>query len=222
MLVRDANPKGDIINSGYYRLTGCVEIARFLRRVHSTVIRNGNELESVVYEHSQIKEKKKNFKSSVEETIPRSKCLVVGYKIPKEISHLESGIALDIVLLTDEEIFICELKDGQNFDTKKSAGEVEKLLKAEIFFAAEDTRNRRITLKIILWNCPDVKGSSFKDKRGVPMLVSGRDFSKKIGVDFDEVVKKRSLDQKENRKYIIEKMEEVGAADKRRESEAIL
>ena len=54
------------------------------------------------------------------------------------------------------------------------------------------------------------------------MLVSGRDFSKKIGVDFDEVVKKRSLDQKENRKYIIEKMEEVGAADKRRESEAIL
>ena len=218
MLISNSNPKGDIKDSGYYRAVGgstpgSLELAKLFQKSHSTVIRNGNQLEELIYENCNLKFKDNKVKLS-EKLLKNKNLFMVKCNISKQYTSNNKAIALDALYLTDDKIYVVEIKDGSNFDTKKSSGEVHKLKKAAEIISLNDPHKRKCELKIVLWNCDDLKDSSFKDKEATSWLMRGKDFSKLIEVDFDFLNQKRTLDKDENYLYVMSEFKRIYDMDK--------
>ena len=197
----------EIAQSGYFRACGDIDIARALKAAQATVIRNGNELENLIFDISTHHTKKEKGKYDGS-PLPDDR-LFVKYKINKKYLAGNKGSEIDIVMFTPKTIYVCELKDGDNFDTKKSSGEVDKLNLSCEFFKEKDHLSREVAPLIVLWNCNDLKQSSFKDSRARTWLTTGRDFAPLINVDYDGLNLIREEDQLENNKYILNLLKEI-------------
>jgi len=213
VLICDSKPKGDIKKSGYYRLVGNVEIARVFRQIHSTVIKNGNELEKLIYDHAAINNAMENV--PLLKALKQKNAFVVKCKINKEFTGNKKGIHLDALLIKKDKLFAIEIKDGENFDTKKSSGEVHKLKKAAEIIERLDFFDRPCEPIIVLWNCDDLETSSFKDKEGQRMLMRGKEFSKMIDLDYENFNQIRKHDRHANEEYILNCMENILKAEGR-------
>ena len=108
-----------------------------------------------------------------------------------------------------DKILVCELKDGENFDTKKSAGEVDKLQAVCAFLKQKDSLNRKVEPVIVLWNCNDLSTASFKDKRGQAMLKTGSDFAKIVSIDYNSLNAVRDEKNRKNLSYAMQMLEEI-------------
>jgi len=212
MLIANTKPKTNIENSGYYRLSGNKAIATLLRNCHATVIKNGNQLEDLVYECVTLAKTKKHAFTGVEYPDANSIMVVSQFEIKKEAISLDKGVNVDYVYFHKDKVFVCEIKDGDNFDTKKSSGEVDKLLIAAAALEVKDPHKREYIPKIVLWNCKDLSKSSFKDKRGRGMLITGREFAQMINVDYEALNAKRKAEAPANTKYIIAEMKKITEA----------
>ena len=204
MLIEDTIVQAPLEKSGYLRMLGHRPSARFIQKAHSCCIRNGNELEDLIYEFSKMP---KNTRVKYEQrTFYKQKHgLIVKCRIGKENFHSEKGINPDVVVFKDDIVYVCEIKDGQNFDTKKSTGEIDKLLVATQFLEKNDPFKRKHIPKIVLWNCDNLGESSFKDKRAKEkdMLITGKQFASLTEIDYDGLNDRRKRqDQKANRKYV--------------------
>jgi len=196
-----------IAQSGYYRVCGDIDIARALKAAQATVIRNGNELENLIFDISTHHAKKN--KGKYDGSLLPDDRLFVKYRINKKYLSGNKGSEIDIVMFTPKTIYVCELKDGDNFDTKKSSGEVDKLDLLCGFFKEKDHLSRAVTPLVVLWNCNDLKQSSFKDARARSWLMRGRDFAPLINVDYDGLNLIRKEDQVENNKYIFNLLKKI-------------
>ena len=194
--IEDRTPKGSIEKSGAFRLLGHARMADLLRKSHSAIIGNGNELEDLIYEHSSHSNKLKTYCN-----VPKKNAFVVKYK-------WDEGDC-DAVLLGSNKITVFEIKDGDNFDTKKAAGEYAKLKKAAKFFEAVDPHNRRCDFRIVLWNCEDLDKASFKHKPAKPHLMRGRDFAQLTGINYSKLNKIRELDREHNYEYMMNEFESI-------------
>ena len=207
MRIEDREPKGDILDSGYYRATGDVKIAELLRKVQSTVIANGNELEGLLVKYSNhpntsSSEKLANF------DLAQTSAFVVQMAL-RGVDEEGKNINLDAFLCTPDKVYIFEFKDGMVFDTKKSAGEVSSLNKATAFVRQKDPLGREVVPKIVLWNCKDISNASFKCKEGTPMLMTGEEFAELVPVDREAIYKERQKDVRRNYRYCISKFQEI-------------
>ena len=110
-------------------------IGNFLTSNHSTKIKAGNNLEKDI--SLDIKEYSKfNFYKGINITEPtiNKPCVISSCKFSKT-DYEKHGLVckntkcneVDFVILTDTSTHIVELKNGCNFDTKKSKGEVQSL-----------------------------------------------------------------------------------------------
>ena len=208
MLVEDRKPKGNIKDSGYHRLTLNDMMADLLRKVQSAVIANGNELEKLIFEYSNHPNTLSGQELS-DFNLSEKQTFVVQMKI--EIPD-RKNIALDCFLLTPDRIYLFEMKDGMNFDTKKSAGEVASLNAAAAFIKEQDPLNRPVQKNIVFWNCKDLSNASFKSKEGKSMLMTGDDFAKLVGIDKKAIDEHRRIDAATNEAYIVEEMRKIVAA----------
>jgi hypothetical protein len=122
---------------------------------------------------------------------------------------MKKCIQLDYTTITDNEVCVYEIKDGDNFDTKKSEGEVESLSKVKTFF---ETRfpDKKVKTHVVLWNAKDVAKTSFKAK-GIPddFIMRGIDFCKTNNIDWDAIQAYRMSLAEENKNYLIARLEEV-------------
>tara|TARA_B100000287_G_scaffold420372_1_gene459664 strand:- start:2000 stop:2734 length:735 start_codon:yes stop_codon:yes gene_type:complete len=234
-LIQNSNPKGNIKNSGYYRLTGNNRMARLYRAGQSTVITNGTELEHhlekfspyTIYktEWTNISPKTGNVvktRYKVPNTTPtlsdifqkldnNENCFFPKIKISRE--ELKSydvdlkskkHIELDGVWIYNGTIYITEMKDGSDFDTKKSDGEIEMFKKMKKVFNGYDHK-----MFIVLWNLDDVNNNSVKSLEAKKYLKTGQEFSELIGLDFEGINQERTKDQKDNMEYLISEMKEI-------------
>lgn len=234
-LIQNSSPKGNIKNSGYYRLTGNNRMARLYRAGQSTVITNGTELEHhlekfspyTIYktEWTHISPKTGNVvktRYKVPNTTPtlsdifqkldnNENCFFPKIKISRE--ELKSygvdlkskkHIELDGVWIYNGTIYITEMKDGSDFDTKKSDGEIEMFKKMKKVFNGYDHK-----MFIVLWNLDDVNNNSVKSLEAKKYLITGQEFSELIGLDFEGINQERTKDQKDNMEYLISEMKEI-------------
>ena len=122
-----------------------------------------------------------------------------GMKINK--NHLEP----DIIIIEKNNLFIVELKDGGNFDTKKSEGEGKQLKMLQELFnmiSKDLNLNFKIHAELVLWNIDNLNKSSIKDKIAKSFVINGKNFSKKHNINF----LKLNGDRKIYNKYNNEKM----------------
>ncbi len=208
MLIENRKPKTNTKDSGYFRLLNHEALAELIQKVQSCVIGNGNELEEKVYNHS-IATRKFRKQKLLEFNLDTSYAFVIQMKVPTPKDPKKKNIAVDCMIIQGDEIYVIELKDGCNFDTKKSAGEVESLKKACAIISSHDPRQRRCIPKIVFWNAKDLNEVSFKSKDGQDMLMVGSDFSSKFGVNFDQINVERGVDAAKNLAYIKQQLKEI-------------
>ena len=234
-LIENANPKGNIKDSGYYRTIGDEWLARLMQLIQSTVITNGTELEHFheafcpypVYktEWTYTSPKtgrviKSRFK--VPNTTPTlsdvfekynngENCFFPKIKISKEELmnygvdlKSKKNIELDGVLIIDGTITIAEIKDGSDFDTKKSDGEIKMFKLLEKVF-----QDVLCQYKLVLWNLKDINDNSVKSLEASKYITNGKTFSEEIGLPFDKINSMRNKDCPKNEKWVIEEMRKI-------------
>jgi len=233
-LIKNANPKGNIRDSGYYRIFLDEMIAKLMQSIQSTVISNGTELEHLheyfcpytVYktEWTNISPKtgrviKTKFK--VPNTTPTlsdvfekydngENCFFPKIKISREELmnygvdlKSKKHIELDGIWIIDGVIYITEMKDGSDFDTKKSDGEIEMFKKVKKVF-----KGYKFKIFIVLWNLRNIDDNSVKSLEAKEYIITGKDFSELVGLDFDRINSEREKDQIKNKEYICKKFME--------------
>lgn len=110
---------------GYTRLFGDVQLGRLLSRVQSAVIRAGSELEKSIIDLANCVDDVDAFLNA--DIVPEGVFVAPKRQLKKSKILNYAGVEPDFVVLErvkkKQHCYLVELKDGDNFDTKKAAGE---------------------------------------------------------------------------------------------------
>lgn len=206
--------RADIENSGYYRCFALnqndslvKDIAAMLSEIQAMVICNGNNLDgdiipNALFNSNNVKQKATSSSIDVTNTCGHfSKFKLLKTDCAK--IEKKKAIELDYLILSDDKIEIFEIKDGDNFDTKKSEGEINSLKIVAEFFT-EKTPDKTVTYHVVMWNATDIKKTSFKVK-DLPedCLLTGKQFCKIANCDFDKISQHRRDLAKEKREWAL-------------------
>ena len=205
------NTKAGRKDGAYTRLLGNEQLGALISRVHAAFISSGHELESLILEKSNL---------FLVQTVEEMESVLLNgekfdkktYLIPKKIvkkSKFKSKHEPDYLILKKETktLYITELKDGDAFDTKKSAGEVESLRK----FQNDISENipYKTLILVCSFNQTDKEKiiQGFKNKIKPDEAFTGKEFCELIGIDYQAIIDKRKeKDQKENIKFFCEEL----------------
>jgi len=199
-LISNAKGRGENgTPSGYERLFGNRQLGLLMSKVQSAVISTGNELEKTIADE-----------------ITDTKGISIQ-KINKEnrvFKGIKDGhdIIIDCVVEKEGKIKLIEIKDGDTFDTKKVAGEVASLITAKAhLIKSHNLKEEQVSIHYCSFNATSheqiekgAKGLLPKDS-----AMTGREFCKMIGLDFDKIVEGRKSDQKENLDYFIGELKKI-------------
>lgn len=207
--------------SSYLHLFGDSEIshliAKFCTAAHSLSISEGNMLEDYIYsDYSGTKFESisalnvRNLVNSRKgETIFFKKIKITGQDFESvgiEFDRQKS-LHLDFLLYRDNKLYIRELKDGYDLDTKKSHIELDELEMLLRFF--EGFTNLECESKIVLWRLTELIDASIKTKRAKNFVTRGIDWCEFIEVDFQKVNQIRERFNQENTIFALNKMAEI-------------
>ena len=185
--------------SGYERLFGNRQLGMLISKVQSAVISTGNELEGI------LANKIKNTKGISIQKINKENRVFKGIKDGHDI-------IIDCVVEKNGKVMLIEIKDGDTFDTKKVAGEVGSLLTAKKHLIKH---NKIKEQNISVHYCSFNANSHEQIERGAKGLLpknsamTGQEFCKLVGLDFNKIVEQRKSQQKENLDYFISELKKV-------------
>jgi hypothetical protein len=185
--------------SGYERLFGNRQLGMLMSKVQSAVISTGNELEGMLA--NQIKDTKG----------------ISMQKINKEnrvFKGIKNGhdIIIDCVIEKNGKFMLIEIKDGDTFDTKKVAGEVESLLTAKEHLIKTHKLKEQ---DVLVFYCSFNATSHEQIERGAKGLLpknsamTGQEFCKLVGLDLNKVIQERKKDQQENLNFFISELKKI-------------
>ncbi|MGH7237701.1 MAG: hypothetical protein ACREGF_04160 [Candidatus Saccharimonadales bacterium] len=99
-----------------------------------------------------------------------------------------------------------EVKDGDQFDTKKAGGEYQTLHN----FTNDISQELAFSMRIFMcsFNSPDVEAvyHGLKRKFNRTELLTGKGLCALFDIDYDEIIKIRTSDQQTNLEYFIEQL----------------
>jgi hypothetical protein len=119
---------------------------------------------------------------------------------------------VDCVIKTKDKIMLIEIKDGDTFDTKKVAGEVESLNFARNYISnLMKIPKEKITMHYCSFNARDHKQIEIgaKGLLGECKAMTGKELCELLKLDFDKLVQERKKDQKENLDYFVEELKKI-------------
>ena len=199
-LISNARGRGENETpSGYERLFGNRQLGMLMSKVQSAVISTGNELEEMLA--NEIKDTRG----------------ISIQKINKEnrvFKGIKDGhdIIIDCVVEKNGKFMLIEIKDGDTFDTKKVAGEVDSLLTAkEHIIKTHKLKEQDISVFYCSFNATSHEQVERGAKGLLPKgsAMTGQEFCKLVGLDFDKIVQERKKDQQENLNYFISELKKI-------------
>ena len=122
------------------------------------------------------------------------------------------NIIIDCVIEKNRKFILIEIKDGDTFDTKKVAGEVESLLTAKKHLIKTHKLKEQ---DVSIFYCSFNATSHEQIERGAKGLLpknsamTGKEFCKLVGLDFDKIVQERKKQQPENLSYFISELKKI-------------
>lgn len=187
--------------SGYERIFGNKELGMLLSKVHSTVISSGNELERFLASRLKITEGISIHNINKNERV---------FKDAKtDSSGKKHTLDVDCVIKKDGKIMLIEIKDGDVFDTKKVAGEIESLIMAKNYLIEKKKINEKdISIHFCSFNARNHE----QVKRGAKSLLpegsamTGKELCELLDLNFEEIVEERKEHQKENLNYFTSEL----------------
>ena len=199
-------------NSGYTRVIGNESLGQLLSKVQATVISNGSELERMIAAQSNLVE---DIESFIEDAIQNKiengvyLCLKKVFKKSKKYTKGVESIEPDMLIFVAQENRICkviELKDGDAFDTKKSAKEKENLEKFATIFGAKIPFTTDYFICSFNQDSKEAIRIGFKNVFDYENILTGRELCKILNIDYDNIINTRKRDSVENLNYFIEQL----------------
>lgn len=202
-----SNSKGRKENetpSGYERLFGNRQLGMLLSKVHATVITSGNELERFLANRL-----KKTDGISIDKVNKENRVL-------KDAKLDSSGnkhkLDIDCVVEKDGKIMLIEIKDGDTFDTKKTAGEIQSLIMAKNYLVKEKgMKEEDVSIKFCSFNATSHEQIERGAKGLLPesYALTGQELCDLLELDFDKIVKEREEHQEENLHFFIMELKKI-------------
>lgn len=190
-------------NSGYARLFGNQQLGQLMSRVQATVIRTGNELESLLK-----KETPDELKANLDDILAGQKSIAkiqVVFNAKMPAIGKSRGEVADILIFDHaiKRAMVIELKDGDTFDTKKSSGELESMTIFAGWLANETGYNT--TFYFCSFNLSDKQAIVYgaKGRFDVSHAMTGRELCELLLVDYDKLKISRQKEQPENLRYFV-------------------
>ena len=102
-----------------------------------------------------------------------------------------------------------ELKDGDQFDTKKSSGEVDSL--TSFSTSVGSTLSYATDIRICSFNQDSREAivAGFKRTVDENLVWTGKEFCDLLGFDYDAIVEERRADAEANRRFFAEQLLEI-------------
>lgn len=215
--IREANKSGES-SGGYKRLFNNEKLGLLFSKCHGTSCTNGNELEKIVFKDNVedlggldnfINEYNKNPNKFA------NKVFVVTKKSIKKSNyrikyHDENGKLKEdqpdglIFVIADKTCSIIELKDGDNFDTKKSYSERKMLENASNFLS------KKIPFMTEFYICSFNNNDKLAIKKGfknvfeTKNIMTGKELCQILSLNYEEIINKRNSDANDNVDYFID------------------
>jgi len=207
-MVKISETKGrSDVNSGYARLFGNQQLGQLISRVHATVIRTGNELERII-EAATPEHLKTNLHTILEQRGLFASDIQVVFQGRMPGTVKQSGSTIDVAVFDHPNcnVSIIELKDGDTFDTKKSSGELDSMMKFADWISNKTAYSA--TFYFCSFNQDDkeaiVRGA--KGRFDVSHAMTGRELCTILGIDYDVLREKRQSKQSENLGYFLSEL----------------
>jgi hypothetical protein len=196
-------------DGNYSTIFGDDDIGSLISAVHATSIAMGNDLEHIVIEFANI----------IDETLIDAffdKTLKPGiYVIPKRMFSLDKRLKFDqkpdvlVVNVVQNTCKVIEIKLGDNFDTKKSQGEVQNL--KAYADKLDKATTYRVSIGVCMWYAKDrsavVKG--FKNAITEREALTGLEFCNMTNMDYEMVNARISMHKQLNREFLFEKVTSI-------------
>lgn len=198
-LIRDSKGRrDDETPSGYERLFGDRKLGMLISKVQSAVISTGNELE-------------KTLANKIKNTKGISICNINKEDRILKKAKGDHDLNIDCVINKGGNIYLIEIKDGDTFDTKKVAGELESLKLAKSFLIKKKIPAENILIKFCSFNATSheqiERGAKGLLEKG--MAMTGKELCVLLGINFEEIVEERKSQQKENLNYFYEELKKI-------------
>ena len=208
MKIRDARGRKDG-SSGYTRVLGNDELGQLISRIQSTVISNGTELERIIVSMTKTINSLEEFIDNVTEGVQPEGVYLCQKKVLKKSMYSIHGIEPDLLIFTVDRKRVCkviELKDGDNFDTKKSQSEREHLEQFSLQFGAKIPFATEFY--ICCFNQPDkeIIKEGFKNKFEPEHIMNGQELCDVLKISYDDIIRGRKHDMEDNINYFIDEL----------------
>ena len=208
--IRDAKGRRENQSpSGYSRLFGNIALGNLLSKVQAAVISSGNELERLILERCQ---KISDFDNFVTDLDNRSPGIFVATKRQiKKSKKVETRFEPDLLAfdLVHRICYVIEVKDGDQFDTKKSEGERNTLHS----FRSDVASVLPFSFKLYMcsFNAPSKEAiyHGLKHKFPLDELMTGKELCDLLGIDYNEILDIRKQDQEDNIDYFVESLKNI-------------
>jgi len=190
--------------SGYERLLGNARLGRLISRCQATVISSGNELETF------LERKVKNPEGISIGNLNKDERIFKNIKTDSDGKR--HAIGVDVVIKKDGRTLLIELKDGDVFDVKKIAGEVESLQLVKKHLAdIGQSPESRTSIHFCSFN-QEEKEPIYKGAKGlIPKgsAMTGPELCDLLGVDYVAAVSERRLEQPANLEYFLRELIDI-------------
>ena len=197
-------------DGGYARLFNDPDIGALVSRVHATSIRAGTELEHIIRRESltngtairDLDEFLENGSDGVfladKSAIKASTRIQFPSAEPDYLVFVREG--------AKRECYVLELKDGDQFDTKKSTGEVSNL--SAFSTNVGSTIPYSTAIRICSFNQDDRQAivAGFKQMVDESMVWTGREFCALLGFDYPAILEERTTDANDNRRFLVQQL----------------
>jgi hypothetical protein len=212
-MVKLSHSKPKAGGQAHTRIIGNEQLGLLLSKIQSAVIRSGNELEKVIRDDlppeclTTLEELSNPTRNP--QTLPPIQVVFKPFRPDPDGSNKKIQADFLIVDNTNRLFTLIEVKEGHEFDTKKSSAELETLKLITSWLAQEFPY--RANFYICGFNQSDketiVRG--LKNRFTKEQVLTGQEFCEKIGLDYQQIRFKRTIDQAENRKYFLRKLLEI-------------
>lgn len=208
------------LDGGYSRVLGDPELGALISQVQATSISAGNELEALISTHARV------MTASQLGLFLDGKLSNGTYLLSKPLikKHLKKIIKTEIepdfvvIIILDKKILCIELKDGDTFDTKKSAGEVASLRDFAhrlhgYLIRQTGLSDYTVDIKFCSFNQDDKDAIVDGMKRAINKkeAMTGREFCKLINISYELILEARRTDMQRNFVYFIHRMAAIPA-----------
>jgi hypothetical protein len=204
------NAKGrraDQSPSGYTRLFGVPALGNLISRIQAAVISSGSELEQLIWDRVvQIDDLDHFLKTTLHSEEDR--VYVARKQQIKTCKTIRSEYEPDFLAFhpLTRNCYIVEVKDGDQFDTKKAAGERQMLGNFRTDISHSVPYITQIYLCSFNSSTKEEVYRGLKRKFQMAELITGRELCDLFRIEYDSIVNHRQKDQRANLEYIAHEL----------------